>query len=627
MNSNNTAAKADPKKEDIEFILKLLKLTKYKDLENEITKQFIKYPKSSVLFNILGASCNGQNKLEEAIKNYRESIKINPNYAQAYNNLGAALHKLNKINEAIKNYERAVELDSTLAQAFNNLGHAYHDTGDNEKSLHNFKKVIEINPKDAQAHNSIGLALHNLKMFDEALLKYKKAIEIKNDYEKAYNNLGNLLSNLGKYDEATEFYKKAIIIKPDYALAYSNLLFNLNYNINFDNQNYLTEAKKFPINCKSIKKKILLNYQYLKKPKKLRIGFVSSDFGNHPGGLFTLSTLKELKKRNFELICYSTKDRKDDFARSFRSVFLKWNSVEDKSDEEFVKLIFEDKIHILVDVQGHSANNRLAIFIYKAAPIQISWGAQGSTGINEMDYFIGTPIIIPKEEEENYVEKILRLPDVTHCYTEPDFDVEIKPLPYIKNKFITFGCVNKSVKINDTVIDLWSKILSSTPSSKILLKNKDFDDKKIFENFLLKFEKKNINRNRVILQGESKTRKELLEVYNSIDIGLDPFPFQGNTSTCEAVWMGVPVLTLKGNRYLFHFGENINFNLNMPDWTAKNYQEYIDKAVNFSVNVSDLSKIRMSLRQKALKSPLFDTNKFVINFSNTLWKVWRDYDA
>ena len=278
-----------------------------------------------------------------------------------------------------------------------------------------------------------------------------------------------------------------------------------------------------------------------------------------------------------------------------------------------------------MDLQGHSANNRLPIFMYKPAPIQATWLGQGSTGIPEIDYFIGSTHITPENEEKYYVEKIIRLPEISQCFTPPDYDLKVNNLPALKNKFITFGCVNKLSKINDEVISLWSKILLLVKGSKLILKNKDFDDQNTCVNTFKRFEKNNIEKNRIILKGESKTRKELLEIYHKIDIGLDPFPFQGNTTTCEAVWMGVPVITIKGNRYLFHFGESINSNLDMQDWISEDYKDYISKAVKFSSDLDYLSQIRMNLREKALKSPVFDAERFSEHFSNMLWNIWKNF--
>jgi len=387
----------------------------------------------------------------------------------------------------------------------------------------------------------------------------------------------------------------------------------------------LREAKNFRINCEP-KKNFSLKYNFEKNPKKLRLGLVSADFGNHPGGFFTLSTLRELRKKNFELIAYATTDRKDEFSHHFKPLFMKWNSVEKEKDEKIVEKIFKDEIHILIDLQGHSDKNKLPIFIYKAAPIQLSWLGQGSTGIPEIDYLIGSPHITPKDEENHFVEKIFRLPEISQCFTPPDFDVEINTLPALKNNFITFGCINKLTKVNDDVILLWSKVLSSVKGSKILLKNKDLNNKKVCEKILERFKKNNINEDRIILEGESKSRKELLQVYNRIDIALDPFPFQGNTSTIEAVWMGVPVITLRGNRYLFHFGESINSNLNMKDWIANNHEEYISKSLEFASDIKQLIKIRKTLRQIALNSPVFDAERFSEHFSNMLWDIWNEFN-
>ena len=277
-------------------------------------------------------------------------------------------------------------------------------------------------------------------------------------------------------------------------------------------------------------------------------------------------------------------------------------------------------------MQGHSARNRLPIFFHKPAPIQASWLGQGSSGIKEIDYFIGSSHITPENEEKNYIEKILRLPEISQVFTPPDFSIKIGNLPAIKNNFITFGSLNKISKTSKETIILWSKILLSIKNSKLLLKSRELSDLKFYKEVIEKFKKLNIDENRLILKGMSKTRKETLEYYNQIDICLDPFPFQGNTTTCESVWMGVPVITLKGDRYLFHFGESINSNLNMTEWIAKNSDEYIFKAIKFSSNLNELSKIRSTLRARALRSPVFNEINFAKHFDKMLWGMWKNFN-
>jgi protein O-GlcNAc transferase len=660
MISNFNIDSKNPPQKQIELILKLFNSKKFTEAKKEINRQIIKNPNSYILFNILGGVLSEQKNFLEAIESYEKALKLNPNYAQAFNNFGIALHKLNRMDEAIKNYKQAINLKKDFSIAYYNLGNAMHEIGhlkeslnyyneaikinpkyheayhglgesyrvlgENNEAIKNFKISVKINPDYSKAYNSLGIILSDVSMFDEALSYYNKAILIKTNDEKYHNNLGNLLSSLGKYDLATNAYKKSIEIKPEFARAYSNLLLNLNYKINFDPELYLSIAKKFRLNCIIKNKKISFQHQYEKNPKKIKLGLVSSDFGNHPGGFFSLSTLQELKKKNFELIAYSNYDRNDDLSLSFRSLFSKWRSIENKKDDEVIHQIIKDGIHILIDMQGHSGNNRLPIFIYKAAPVQATWHCQGSTGIPEIDYVIANPYFIPSNEENHWVEQVFRLPKLSQCFTPPDFNVEVNDLPVIKNKFITFGCLNKLTKINEEVILLWSKVLNSIANSKLILKTKNLDNKLVKEDIISQFKKNNVNKNKLILLGESKTRKELLKTYNDIDISLDTFPFQGYTTSCESVWMGVPVLTLKGDRLLFHSGECINSNLNMHDWIAKNNNNYILKAVEFSSKINELSKIRKNLRQTTLKSALCDSKSFGINFSEMLWKMWKKFE-
>ena len=589
------------------------------NLYNEILKINPKHFDSILLLGTLSAQSKKFGKAKQLLF---KATQIQSKNADAHNNLGNVFKELGEYQKAINCYEKTIQINPKFIQAYGNLGIAFKELGEHQKAISCFHKAIRIQPNYADVHNNLGAVLKEMGEHEKAINCYKKAIEIQPNFTEAYYNLGNILSVLGKYDEATATYHQAIKIKPDYAKAYSNLLFNLNYKIDFDPDLYLSEAKKFRINC-GPKKKLLFQYQYEKNPTKLRIGFISADFGNHPGGYFTLNTLTELKKKNFEIIVYSNFDRKDEYFNYFRSLFLKWHLIEKKKDEEVVEQIFKDGIHILMDLQGHSQRNRLPVFMYKPAPVQATWLGQGSTGISEIDYFVGSPHITPKSEEGHYIEEIWRLPEISQCFTPPDFEAKIGSLPAIKNGYITFGCVNKLSKISDETVTLWSRILASIPNSKLLLKNKDFDDQKIIENTFLRFVKHNVNKSRLVLRGESATRKELLEVYNEIDIALDPFPFQGNTTTCEAVWMGVPVITLKGDRYLFHFGESINSNLNMKDWIAENHDEYVSKSIKFSSNLDQLSKIRMNLRKKALLSPVFDAPRFAEHFSKMLWDMWK----
>jgi predicted O-linked N-acetylglucosamine transferase (SPINDLY family) len=243
-----------------------------------------------------------------------------------------------------------------------------------------------------------------------------------------------------------------------------------------------------------------------------------------------------------------------------------------------------------------------------------------------MDYVLGDPYVTPDAESWHFTEKILRLPETYACFTPPNHILELASLPARLNSYITFGCFNNLNKINDPVIELWSEILHAIPASKLILKTRLLADYTICELIRGKFTSKNITHDRIILEGPAK-RYDLLLGYNRIDIALDPFPYPGGTTTAEALWMGVPVLTLRGDRFLSHVGESIAMNTGRPEWIANDKDEYVEKAVYFASDISRLSTIRNSLREKVLLSPLFDAKRFARNFENAMLGMWRSKNS
>ena len=333
--------------------------------------------------------------------------------------------------------------------------------------------------------------------------------------------------------------------------------------------------------------------------------------------------MKHLKNKNLELIAYSNSQIKDDLSVKLKSHFSNWHEIENQSNSAVINQIRKDGIHILIDLSGHSDKNRLEIFINKPAPIQVSWlGYPASTGIPEIDYLIGDPFVTPEKESGHFTEEIFRLPSIWVCFTPPDFDVQIRDLPVTKNGYVTFGSFNHLSKINDDVISLWSKILKSIPKSKIFLKTKQLDNSYLKKKIITKFKENEINLNSIILES-GDSRSKLLNAYNKVDIALDPFPYSGGVTSLEAIWMGVPILTKKGFKFVSHTTESINHNLGMSDWIAKDENEYVKKAIKFSTNLGLLTKINKNLRQAALESPLFNSKLFAIQLNNVLWKMWN----
>ena len=583
---------SQPSKEDMRILEELYNSKKFNELEIKTKKLIEKHKSVPTLLNILGFALHKQGYLNEAVINYEQAILIDTNFIFAHNNLGNAFKDLGKFNEAILKYQ-----DS-----------------------------IRLNPNYAEAYYNQGLVYKKLNQYNESIKSFKYALKIKPNYLDAYFDLGQVLVTVGQFEEAIKNFQKAIDIKPNLSSAYNNIFFTLLY-MQKDNHNFfLSLAKKFRSSIKNIDKNLLSKYQFENNPKKLKIGFVSGDFWSHPVGYLLLDTLKNLKSKNLELIAYSNFSKKDDISDQLKSYFSEWHEVEDKEDLEVINQIRKDKINILIDLAGHSAKNRLTIFMNKPAPIQISWaGYPGFLGIPEIDYIIGDRYVTPKKENKFFTEKVYILPNIWMCFTPPKYEIKIKELPAIKNKYITFGSFNNLSKINEDVIFLWSKILKAVPKSKIFLKSGVFSDPHFKKLIIKNFEKNNINKNSIILEGNS-FRKEYLDSYNKIDIALDPFPWSGGISTFEAIWMGVPVLTKKGfKRFVSHQTESINHNSDMSDWIAENENEYLEKAIKFSSNINELVKIRKNLRKKTLNLPAFNGILFANELNKALLKIWENF--
>ena len=617
-----------PDQQTIDEILNLFKSGKLNNAKIKIVNCIKKFPKSFVLFNILGAVYVGQDQLEVAVNYHKKSIGINPDYAEGYNNLGIAFQKLGLFEEAIKNYKKTLKLKPNFAPAYNNLGIVLRNLNKLDEALMNAKKAIELDSEYADAHNNIGAIFQDLDNLEEAHKYYKKAIKLKPNYSDAYYKLGILLKKLDKIEECVDNFRKAVAINQKNSRAYSNYLFNLNYLNKYDDNYYIEEAKKFGLSLNKIDDQLCTPYKYIINPKKLTVGFVSADFRNHPVGLFLIGILKYLKKKNIKLAAYYNSTAGDNLTEKLKGYFDIWCNISNESDLSVVNLIRKDGVHILIDMSGHTKGNRLPIFVNKPAPIQVTWaGHLASTGIPEIDYIIGDQYVTPLENKNQFVENILQLPNIWCCLSKPDFKIKKQiSSPALENGFITFGCFNNTAKLNDKVIKYWSKLLNNLPNSRLILKSRKFESIYVTKNIRNRFKKNNINLSKLILERGSH-RKELLETYNKIDVALDPFPYSGGTTSFESIWMGVPLYVLKGKTFLSKCGESINNNLEMCEWIVNDEKEYYFKILELTSDFNKLSQTREHLINKVNNSTLFDSFLFASNFDKILWKIWKKFTS
>jgi predicted O-linked N-acetylglucosamine transferase (SPINDLY family) len=499
---------------------------------------------------------------------------------------------------------------------------------DFEEARKLFKDSYEKDKNYIDAMCNFGSVSLKLRNFDYIFKDLKRFVKDKGYNAKVYETLSRILYFTGQIDEALKLYKE-MADKSDLTKESSaHFLTSLNYSSKFSQVEYLDYCKKINKQFTPNDLDQLIKIDIDKNPKNLNIGFISPDFIEHSVTDFLFGTLEELKKKGFKIHAFNLRkhEQLDHTSNSLKTIFDGWHDLEKLSDLESANTIRKSKINILINLVGYFARNRFTIMKYKPAPIQMLWmGYINTTGIEEIDYIVADPNLIYKDEENLYSEKVIKLPKIWNCHSGIKSSVVSEGLPFLKNDYVTYGCFNNSSKITEEVIETWSEILLNKKNSKIIIKAPSEDGEIAQEGILKKFKEFNVDNSRVLFSRREEKRNDHYKIYNKIDISLDTFPYPGVTTSIESIWMGVPVLTLKGNNFVSRCGESINLNLKMSDFIAKNKTEYISKALSLTEDINNLVEIRKSLRQKALTSPLFDTEKFGQDFGDLLSNVWLNH--
>jgi len=576
--------------------------------------------------NNLGITLKDLGRLNDAEASYRRALEIKPDYAEAYNNLGVTLKEQGRFADAEASYRRALEIKPDYAEAYSNLGVTLKEQGRFADAEASHRRALEIKPDYTEAHSNLGNTLREQGRFADAEASYRRALEIKPDYAEAHGNLGVTLQDLGRMEEAEALYRRALEINPDFTEAHSNLLFTLNYAAGHHLSYHLEEACRYGQMAARKAGTRFSAWLCKTQPERLRVGLVSGDLRNHPVGFFLESVLAQINPSRIELIAYPTDHKADELTAHIKPYFSVWKSLVGLGDEAAARLIHSDGVHILIDLAGHTAHNRLPMFARKPAPVQATWlGYLATTGVAEMDYLLGDHQATPPENDGHFSEKVWRLPEVWACLTPPDAALEVSQLPALSAGCITFGCFNNLSKMNDAVVALWARVLQAVPASRLFLKTKKLDDPAVCETTLQRFTAQGIESGRLMLEGSSP-RAELLAAYNRVDIALDPFPYGGGTTSFEVLWMAVPIITRKGDRFLSRCGQSLAFNAGLVDWIAEDDDDYVAKAVMHTQDLKQLAALRAGLRERALASPLFDAPRFARHLEAALREMWERWE-
>jgi predicted O-linked N-acetylglucosamine transferase (SPINDLY family) len=454
---------------------------------------------------------------------------------------------------------------------------------------------------------------------NDAAASYSKALVIKPDYANAHCNFGNVMREFGKLDEAALSYNKALTIRPDYSEAHSNLLFCLNYGSDVMQSNILMESLNWNRCHTSFIKKDANHKNDRKLNRRLRIGYVSPDLRKHSVCYFFEPLLSSHDESDIETFCYADVEMPDATTYRLEGISNHWRKTIGMDNETLADTIRNDGIDILVDLAGHSAQNRMLVFAYKPAPIQVSWlGYPNTTGLSAMDYRIVDAITDPENE---ICETLVHLPNGFLCY-QPDASA---PLPTSERPSgpVTFGNFNNSSKMSKSCIKLWALILTKMPEAQLLLKSKQFSDLTAQELVREQFESHGISSDRVNMLGRSITTEEHLDLYAKVDVCLDPFPYNGTTTTCEALWMGVPVVTLLGEHHRGRVGASILSRVGLGEYVADDVESYVSIAVGLAQDTPRLESLRGNLRQRM--SPLCDAGSFARDMEVSYRSMWHKW--
>jgi protein O-GlcNAc transferase len=587
-------------------------------------------PDNAVTHNNLGTNLKDQGRDAGALDCYRKAVAANPKYAGATINLGELLRRQGQLAAAADVYRlaRAAGVDGPDIQF--DLALVLHHMGNNPEAVTLFDAVAVSRPQYPGVHNNLGLALTRLGRFDEAIASFRTAIDNEPQTAAAHNNLGNALKDQNDLEGAIASYRNALAVQSDYAMAYSNLLLALNYLPGISQLELFQAALQFERTQAGDVSQGQPSFRNSReKGRVLRIGYVSPDFRVHSVAHFMRKLIGAHNRDQVEVFCYANVIKQDEITSELHAQADHWLSIVGMTDEDVADRIREQRIDILVDLAGHTAGNRLAVFARKPAPVQVTWlGYPATTGLAGMDYRLTDAIADPPGAADQWhAEKLIRLPHGFLCYQTDESRPTVAACPRLEQGHITFGSFNSLPKLTPDVVRIWSRILKATPGARLILKAKAFVHAPTRARYVQEFRQQGVAPDRLDLLGLIPGRGSHLSMYSGIDIGLDPFPYNGTTTTCEALWMGVPVICLRGDRHAGRVGASIMHQVDLPELVADSEDDYVDRACSLAADGERLVMLRDTLRPKMRASGLMNTEQFSRSLEKAyriMWETWCD---
>lgn len=608
--------------------------------------------------NNLGIVLKALERNEEAEQAYLQAIALDDSYLAAYKNLGLLYKETGQVQAAENCYIKALSLEPPTAETLNNMGVVMMNQGRYAEAEEAIRKALALAPKLGDAWNNLGLILQakmasvDAEQAFETALKYqpndvktltnfsvtlkilgkltqaeaclKKAISKDPNYADAYLNIGNVYLDQGMIAQAIEATQQVLRLAPQHVGAHDNLMFAMTYSQAYSTQQKLDVAHAYGQLVADKVHTPYTEWQTDVGAKRLRIGIVSGDLRQHPVAYFLKALVEHVDANQFELYAYSTDGREDTTTATLKPYFAQWRSLAGHHDQAAAEIIHADGVHILLDLSGHTGGNKLPIFAWKPAPIQAGWlGYWATTGVEAIDYVIADPVGVPPAHQMQFTETVAYLPETRLCFTPPDNAPEVAPLPVLSNGHITFGCYQNMTKVSDEVLRTWAAVMQALPTATLRWQSKSFADVSVIRALQARLTTCGIAPDRVTLIGKVQ-RDAYLAGYAEVDMVLDSFPFTGGTTTCEALWMGVPTLTMAGDTLIARQGASLMTAADLADWVVDTPEQYIEQAVLFAQDTAALADLRANLRAQVYISALMDGARFARNMEALWHTMWQD---
>jgi protein O-GlcNAc transferase len=571
----------------------------------------------------LGSLLSSLGRPADALPHYQEAVRLRPDFPDWCRHLSTALQAADRNTKVATEVCGPIGSKPPDAQAQFDLGTVLQQQGRLREAESAFQDAARLAPEAAGAHVNLAIVRRDQNRPVDAEAPAREGVRTAPDMPEAWFVLGGALSRQARHEEAAECFERAIGLRPDYDAAWDSLLFSMNYSDKWSSREiyeaHLRWGRRFPQVAPGS-----IDRSRCGDGHRIRIGYVSSDYRQHPIAYFMEGPLKHHDRRRVEVFCYHTDGRMDAMTARLKDLADRWRSMVIPSEDALEKVIREDEIDILVELSGHTDGNQLRLLARRLAPVQVTYlGYPNSTGLASIDYRITDAQADPPGESDSlHVEKIIRLPETFLCYTPPLGSPEPYVRPSERKGYVTFGSFNNFAKLSPTTIALWGKILTAMPGSRLLVKTYGLQDPGLQALLLQRFEHVGVGAERITVGAPTATHSDHMAAYSEVDVALDTFPYNGTTTTIDALWMGVPVVTLEGNRHASRVGSSILSCVGLGEFITRSEGAYVEAATRLATNPVKLQELRSCLRAKLAASVLTDGAAFTVRLEQAYSRMW-----